>query len=215
MKIRAAIFDMDGTLIRNTDSVEYLCMLNNNSKEHDRIRARESGGEVTWIEADRLKAKLIRGLELEAVENNFAKSVHLIRNIDKVLSFLREAQIASVLMTSGPIQVAEILGRVYGFDSIFGSDYEIENREFTGKIKTHLGNDGKLRCLTNYCTTAGFSPKHCVAVGDSESDISLFEECGRSIAINYTAALEGKASEYILTDDLLDISRILNSWLGE
>lgn len=213
MKVRAVSFDMDGTLIRNTDSVRYLCMLNNNLKEFEKIQSLEDDGNISWIEADYLKARLIKGLELEAIKINFAKSVQLIRNIDKVLLFLKESQIGSVLITSGPIQVANILGKKFGFDIIYGSEYEVINSRFTGKIRTHLGDDGKLGCLTDYCLKSDISLEHCVAVGDSESDIAILQKCGRSIAINYSDALKGKASEYLRTDDLYDIVDILKSWL--
>jgi phosphoserine phosphatase len=215
MKIKAVSFDMDGTLIRNTDSVRYLCMLNNNLDELERIRRREDDGGISWIEADYLKAKLIKGLDLADVKNNFVKSIRLIRNIDRVLLFLKARQIRSALITSGPTQVADILGAKFGFESVYGSEYEVKNQKFTGRIKTHLGDDGKLNCLTEFCTRSDIVLENCVAIGDSESDTAVFKECGRSIAINYSDALRGMASEYIITDDLYDIMNILKSWLAE
>ncbi|MEE9443354.1 MAG: HAD-IB family phosphatase [candidate division Zixibacteria bacterium] len=214
MKIKTVSFDMDGTLIRNTDSVRYLCMLNNNLKALEKIQSRENDGSISWIEADYFKVKLIKGLALKEVKDNLAKSIRLIQNIDKVLLLLRERRIGSVLITSGPIQVADILGIKFGFDSVYGSEYEVKNRKFTGRIKTHLNKDGKLKCLIDYCTKSGIDLEHCVAVGDSESDIAIFRKCRRSIAINYSNALRGKASEYIITDDLFDIMDILKPWLA-
>jgi phosphoserine phosphatase len=215
MKIKAVSFDMDGTLIRNTDSVRYLCTLNNNVTELERIERLESDGTISWIEADYLKAKLIRGLDIEAVNDNFDQGIQLIQNIDKVLSFLKERRIVSVLITSGPIQVAGILGEKFGFDAIYGSDYEVENGRFTGRIKTHLDHDGKLQSLTDYCISTGISLEHCIAIGDSESDLAVFEKCGKSIAINYSDTLKGKATEYVYTEDLYDLINILISWLAE
>jgi len=84
---------------------------------------------------------------------------------------------------------------------------------FTGEITTHLGDTGKLNILVDFCRRHGIGLNQCVAIGDSESDIEVFENCGRSIAINHSEALEGKASEYILTDDLSDIIDTLESWL--
>ncbi len=215
MKIDAVSFDMDGTLIRNTDSVRYLCMLNNNVKKLERIQGRENDRNISWIEADYLKAKLIKGLDLAGIRNNFVKNIQLIRNIDRLLLYLREQQIESVLITSGPIQVADMLGERFGFDGVYGSEYEVKNHKFTGKINTHLDHEDKVRCLIDYCQKSGISLKHCVAVGDSESDVAIFKKCGRSIALNYSDALRGKASEYIITDDLFDTAGILKSWLAE
>lgn len=214
MKIKAVIFDMDGTLIRDTDSVRYLCMLNNNLKALEEILSRENDGSISWVEADYFKVKLIKGLALKKVEDDSAKSIRLIRNIEKVLLVLRKRRIGSVLITSGPIQVADILGRRFGFDGVYGSEYEVKNRIFTGRIKTHLNNDGKLKCLIDYCTKSRIDLEHCAAVGDSESDIAIFRKCGKSIALNYSDALRGEASEYIITDDLYDIMDILKPWLA-
>ena len=127
MKIQAVCFDMDGTLIRNTDSVKYLCTLNNNLEELERMQGCENSGSISWIEADYLKVQLIKGLDLTEVENRFKRDIRLIRNIDKVLLYLREKRIKSVLITSGPTQVANILGKEFGFDCVHGSQYEVKN----------------------------------------------------------------------------------------
>jgi phosphoserine phosphatase len=206
---------MDGTLIRNTDSVQYLCALNNNLEPHGKIQRREDNGSLSWIEADYLKVRLINGLDLTEVKKRFMRDVPLIRNIDKVLLYLREKRIKSVLVTSGPVQVADIIGKKFGFDCVYGSQYELNNNRFTGEISTHMDDTGKLSRLIEFCAKHGISPDSCVAIGDSESDISVFEKCWKSIAINYADVLKGKASEYIITDDLSDIIDIFESWLAE
>jgi phosphoserine phosphatase len=215
MKIEAVCLDMDGTLIRNTDSVRYLCTLNKSSEELEKIECREDNKSISWIEADYLKAALISGLDLAEVEDRFIRDVRLIKNIDQVLQYLRGRRMKSVLITAGPIQVANVLGREFDFDAVYGSQYELKNHEFTGRITGHLGNDGKLNCLKNFCAKYSIGLDHCVAIGDSESDILIFRKCGKSIAINYTDALKGEASAYIITDDLSDIIDILKSWLAE
>ncbi len=214
MKIEALCFDMDGTLIRNTDSVRYLCTLSNNLKELEQIECLENEKSISWIQADYLKAELIKGLELGKVEDMFEDNIEFIQNIGQVLTYLTKKGIRSALVTAGPIQVAEIVGRKFGFDGVFGSIYEVRNRKFTGEIIIHLGNVGKLSRFEDFCGNHGIGLTHCVAIGDSESDVDVFEKCGRSIAINYSDALKGKASEHITTDNLSDIIDILESWIA-
>jgi phosphoserine phosphatase len=215
MNIKAVCFDMDGTLIRNTDSVKYLCTLNNCLEELERIEYRKNEGGNSWIEKDYLKAELIVGLELKDVEDKFADNIELIQNIAQVLAFLRERLIKSVLITAGPIQVANIVGKMFSFDGVYGSTYEVINNKFTGRITTHLGNHGKLKCLEKFCMKNDLILKNCLAIGDSESDIAIFRKCGKSIAINYSDSLDGKASEHIITDDLSDVINVIESWLAE
>ncbi len=213
MAIEVVCFDMDGTLIRNTDSVRYLCTLNDRLEEFDRIECREADGSVSWIEADYLKAELVKGLDLTKVESELGRHIRFIQNIDQVLLYLKEKHIVSALLTAGPTQVANLVGAQFGFDRIYGSQYEVQDRKFTGRISAHVGNKGKLDFLKNLCAKNSISLDHCVPIGDSESDIALFKECGRSIAVNCSDAVKGEATEYIITEDLADVLPVLESWL--
>jgi phosphoserine phosphatase len=215
MKIEAVCFDMDGTLIRNTNSVRYLCELNGNLDSLAEIADRENEGTITWIEADHLKARLIEGLDLARVESEFGRCIDLIRNIEAVLVYLKARQIRAVLITAGPIEVANVLGTRFGFDAVYGSRYEAADAKFTGRIAHHLGSSGKLSCLRDFCAGNGIFVEHCVAIGDSEADIDVFTACGRSIALNGTDAAVEAASECIVTDDLADILELLGSWIAD
>jgi phosphoserine phosphatase len=215
MKIQAVCFDMDGTLIRNTDSVRFLCTINGNSEAFEEIEELESDGRVRWDEADYLKVPLTKGLSVAKVEAGFESDVELVQNIEQVLTHLKGRGVKSVIITSGPVQVARIIGTRFGFDCVYGSLYEEKNGYLTGRLTSHVGADGKIRCLEDFCRKNGIGLEQCVAIGDSGSDIKVFEACGRSIAVNYTDAVKGKASEYIVTDDLSDLIDILDSWIGE
>ena len=150
MKIKALFFDLDGTIIRNIDSVKYLCTLNDSLDKFEKIECLENDNRVSWIEADYLKAELIRGLNLKDANDKFNDKIEPIRNLEPVLIYLKEKGLKSVLITAGPIQVANILGTKFGFDGIYGSLYEVKDRKFTGNISTHLGSKGKVNCLNDF-----------------------------------------------------------------
>ncbi|MBU8934348.1 MAG: HAD-IB family phosphatase [candidate division Zixibacteria bacterium] len=215
MKIKAVFFDLDGTIIRNTDSVRYLCIQNDRLSEFEKIECLEDDNNIPWIEADYLKAELIKGLSFRDADDKFDDNIELIQNLEMVLTYLKEKGVKSVLITAGPIQVANILGTKFDFDGIYGSQYELKDQKFTGKILSHLGSKGKVNGLNDFCANNSICLNQCVAIGDSESDIDIFKKCSKSIAINYSDALKGKASDYIITDDLSDIIDIIESWLAE
>ncbi len=202
-------FDMDGTLIRNTNSVKYLCTLNSQEEQLLKIEKREDNKEFSWIDADYFKVTLIKGLNVETVKSSFNHSIQLISNIDGVISHLKKLGIKCILVTAGPIQVANIVGELFGFDRVYGSDYEVYDNIFTGRIIDHLGEGGKLKSLLAYCEEERISVETCIAVGDSDSDIDVFSKCGKSIAINYSDVLIGKADVYLKTEDLMEVLKYI------
>jgi phosphoserine phosphatase len=198
-------FDMDGTLIRNTNSVKYLCEINNQLDELLEIEEREAKKEISWIEADYIKAELIKGLNIEKVTTCFVNSIKFIENIDYVIKHIKEQGMKCILVTAGPIQIANIVYEMFGFDKVYGSNYEVKDNTFTGRIIEHLGEEAKLKSLQSYCKEENIEINRSIAIGDGESDIGVFSKCGKSIAINYTDSLIGKADVYLRTDDLKDL----------
>ncbi|QNO14349.1 HAD-IB family phosphatase [Alkalicella caledoniensis] len=206
-KVKVVCFDMDGTLITNTNSVEYLCLLSGKIDEVRDVENREDQGEISWIEADYIKSKLFTALEVKRVEQEFERYIKLINNIEKVINELKSSGIFVILVTAGPVQVAEVIQKMFKFDKIYGSVYEVENGRFTGRILKHLGDRGKLNSLKSFCKEHDISLEKVVSVGDSASDIKIFKESGKSIAINYSSKLLGIADVYIRTNDLVDIMK--------
>jgi phosphoserine phosphatase len=199
-------FDMDGTLIRNTNSVEYLCTLNHASKElMDDIDRREGDGVISWIAADHERVKLVAGLAVDRVEEQFDACLRIIDNLGEVIARLKAQNALTMLVTAGPLEVAQSLTRRYHFDYCFGSIYETHEGKYTPRIITHLGAKGKLRHLLDLCETTGIPLRDCVAVGDSSSDIELFKNVGVSIGVNCSSDLAQYAHHVIHGNNLLPI----------
>lgn len=133
-KYKVVCFDMDGTLITNTNSVEFLCLLNNKGDEIQEIERKEENDIISWIEADYIKAQLFKGLEVNKVEEEFNNYIQIIEDLALVLEELKVHDFKTILVTAGPMQVAEVLNNMYGFDKIYGSIYEIKDGSFTGNI---------------------------------------------------------------------------------
>lgn len=204
-RYKAVAFDMDGTLIRGTDSVQYLCSLNGRKDELRQIEKRENSGELSWIEADHLKARLLRGLPRSRISESFDREVPLISGTAECLARIRALGLKTVLLTAGPLDVARALAERLTFDAVCGSEYEVVNGVYMGRISKHLDALGKLAGLADFCRKQRIGLHECIAVGDSASDDEVFRHCGKSIAINYSQALVNRADEYLMTEDLRSI----------
>lgn len=204
-KPRLICFDLDDTLIRDIHSVMIPCLIHGKAREHDEIQNREMAKEIDYMTADYLRASLLKGLEEALIKSDFLKYARPLKNIKEALWCLHQEGIQCILITVGPIQVAKVVAEIYGFDGYYGSEYEVCDGRFTGKISQYVKAESKIDCLKDYCSRYGIEPSDCLSVGDGATDIPLFEYCGRSIAINSSEEVKRHATHAIKTDDLMDL----------
>jgi phosphoserine phosphatase len=204
-KVKLICFDLDDTLIRKFHSVMIPCIINNKKAEHDIIQQKEEDGLINYIAADYLRAELLEGLSVAKLKSDFMKHARPLKNIREIISTLKNNGIQCILITVGPVQVAKIVSEFWGFDGYYGTDYEVENGQFTGKITKYITSEDKLNCLIDYCNKANIELKQCTSIGDGSTDIPVFKACGRSIAINASEGVKTEATHWLDTDDLMDL----------
>ena len=217
---RLVCFDLDGTVMLRPNSLQYLCALNHAPVDAllD-IDRRQISGKVDWIGADYERAALISGLRLSAVEENFDAHLETIGNLSHVLRTLESHDIVTVLISSGPVEVAQALSRRFSFDHCFGSLFTSEAGVYTGRITRHLGSRGKMDCLMNVCEAERLTLPDCAAVGDGLSDVDLFVHAGIAIGMNCSAEVTRFVQHEINGGDLspilpLVLGRDLNEMAG-
>lgn len=59
---------------------------------------------------------------------------------------MHEHNIKCIVVTVGPKQVAKVVCEIYGFDAYYGSDYEVVEEVFTGRIINYIGAEQKIEC---------------------------------------------------------------------
>jgi len=208
-KLKLVCFDLDDTLIREIHSVMLPCILNGKEKEHSFIQEQEDQGLINYISADYLRAELLLGLEEHKIAQSFLEIAKPLKNIKSVVEVLHERGIKCIVITVGPKQVAKVVCDIWGFDDYYGSDYEVVEGVFTGKILNYIRAEQKTVCLKNFCKNYSIKPQECIAVGDGSTDIPIFEYCGKSIAINSSPEVQKSAMYVVDTDDLTDILKYI------
>lgn len=203
--IKLVCFDFDDTLTREIHSVMLLCMLNGKLQQLLEIERLEEDGRLGWIEADYKKAALIKGLSVSSINEGFNNIMKPLYKITDTVEKLKENSVKSIIVSAGPKQVVSVAKSTWNFDNSYGSDYEVSEGKFTGRILKHIGDKGKIDCLKDYCLQNRISPNECAAVGDGSTDLHLFEYCKYSIAINASDAVADKATYSLKTDILYDI----------
>ncbi|MBU5590157.1 HAD-IB family phosphatase [Clostridium sp. MSJ-4] len=208
-KLKLVCFDLDDTLIREIHSVMLPCILNGKEKEHSFIQEQEEKGIIDYISADYLRAELLLGLEEREIAESFLEIAKPLKNIKSVVEALHKRSIKCIVITVGPKQVAKVVCNIWGFDDYFGSDYEVVEGVFTGKILSYVGAEQKIECLQYFCRNNDIKPEECIAVGDGLTDIPIFGYCGKSIAINSSTKVQMSAMYAVDTEDLTDILKYI------
>jgi len=175
MSIKLVCFDLDDTLIREIHSVMLPCLLNGKEQEHAIIQEKEEQEQLNYMEADYLRAKLLSGLEEEKISKCFLAVARPLNNISETIQVLHTHDIRCIVITVGPKQVAKVVADIWGFDSYYGSDYEVINGRFTGRISKYIRAENKVDCLEDYCAKEKIQAVECIAVGDGSTDIPVFE----------------------------------------
>ncbi|KNY25905.1 HAD family hydrolase [Pseudobacteroides cellulosolvens] len=208
-KIKLVCFDLDDTLIREVHSVMLPCILNGKEKEHSLIQEQEEKGVIDYISADYLRAELLLGFEESKIAQYFLEIAKPLKNIKSVVEALHKQSIKCIVITVGPKQVAKVVCDIWGFDGFYGSDYEVVEGVFTGKILKYIRAEQKVACLQEFCKINNINPEECIAVGDGSTDIPVFKYCGKSIAINSSPKIRKSAIYSIDTDHLTDILKYI------
>ena len=208
-KLKLVCFDLDDTLIREIHSVMLPCILNGKEKEHSFIQEQEERGVINYISADYLRAKLLIGLAESKIAQSFLEIAKPLKNIKSVVEALHKQNIKCIVITVGPKQVAKVVCNIWGFDDYYGSDYEVVEGVFTGKILNYIEAEHKISCLQDFCKSNSIKPEECIAIGDGSTDIPIFGYCGKSIAINSSPKVRKSAMYAVDTDDLTDILKYI------
>lgn len=205
---RLACFDLDGTLVRGTTVSQHLADCLGQGEQMAELERRYAGGEISNSVVAEEQARSYRGIPLSDVVAKLA-DIPCIADIDATLAALRERSIESLLCTITWSFAAEEFGRRHGFAAVSGTEVELEMGIPTGAVKRHFDEHGKLQFVASYCGERGIDLSQCIAIGDSRSDIPLFEAVGFSVALNATPQAREAASVAIDTETLSDVLAVI------
>jgi len=105
----------------------------------------------------------------------------------RLIETLREMPIEKrgliIGVTGAPQVVAEEFGRKHGFDLVYSAVYKSADGVYTGEVDKRSIHD-KGGILDELEGLMGLDMDQCIALGDSETDIPMFERVGYPFAVN-------------------------------
>lgn len=207
---RFAVFDIDGTMYRWQlfhELVQELTFADVfPSTVFHEINQRWNkwrGGELSFDEYEHYVVEiLLRYLPLipvktflaacdKVVEQSQHKTHHFPRTL---LRTLKEQGYAIIGISGSQQELLERFGKHYGFDIVVGSQYEHDNRHFSGVVtRTTVGRKDEI--LNELIKIHRLDTSASVAIGDSEGDIPILSMVANPIAFNPSSGLLTRAKE--------------------
>jgi phosphoserine phosphatase len=205
---RLACFDLDGTLVRGTSVSQHLADRFGQSGRMADLERRYAGGEISNATVAESQAQGYRGVPLRDVVAELS-DIPCIEDIDATLAELRRREIGALLCTVTWSFAAEEFRRRHEFAAASGTEIEVKEGVMTGAVERHFDEWDKLAFVRFYCEANGIALSECIAVGDSRSDIPLFQAVGFSVALNATPEARAEASTALDSDTLTDVLDVI------
>jgi phosphoserine phosphatase len=203
-------FDIDGTLVPSGSSSSFLAERFGHQRELDRAEALYAQGELTNQQVSEIDARGWRGVGTATVDQ-WLEELPLIDGIDAVVSWCREHHFEPMLASLAWQPVSRWIADRHGLTANGGPRVGIVNATFDGTVAEHFDEYDKRDRALELAAERGIPLSRCCAIGDSRSDIPLFEALPTSLALNAGAAAREAATANVDTEDL----RAILPWLAE
>lgn len=203
---KVAVFDVDGTIFRSSLLIELVEMLIERDIFPVSVRAVYKRAHDKWFNRegnyeDYVKAVVeafmrhIKGVSYtdfdEAVKVVVSRNQHRVYRFTRdLVAELKKKDYYLLAISHSPKGVAELFCKKLGFDKVYGVFYELGPTDrFTGNIiDEHLiSNKGAI--LKRAVQKEKLTLTGSIAVGDTESDLPLFEMVEKPICFNPNMAL--------------------------
>jgi phosphoserine phosphatase len=205
---RAVIFDIDGTLLPDTTVCHFMAEGMGHLELVVDMEAAWHSYDIDNRTFATRDAVNYRGVAVAEVEARLA-DLPLITGLDAVCQRLIAAGILVKLASCGWSFAGRYLQRRFELHDHSGTEMAEADGILLGRVARFCDEADKAVHALAFAHRHGVDMADCVAVGDSRSDLPLFEVAGRAIALNARADARAATDEHLDTDDLRDLLPLL------
>lgn len=214
MYVRGAVFfDVDGTLVPATSSSEHLAGFLGHLRELAKAEDEFATGLMDNDGFCVLDAAGWRGQTSLDIAD-YLEHLPLVDGIAEVVAWCRDHDLAPYLATLAWQPVGVYLCQRFGFDGSCGPALAEDDGRYSGAVARHFDEFDKRDFAVSVAQGLGVSLTACAAIGDSWSDLPLFEVVGLSIGFNAAAGARAVAQVAVEGTDLRAVLPVLSEWLS-
>lgn len=196
------ISDMDSTMI-TVECIDELASYAGIKDQIAEITERAMQGELDFEQALRGRVKLLRNLEVSAIQRCLEEKVQVMPGARTLVRTMAENGARTILVSGGFTRFADPVGKAIGFDRMEANILEESNGVMTGGLTGEIV-DGrrKAEILEQAGAEYGLSMQDCIAVGDGANDIPMIRKAGLGIAYHAKPKAQDAADAAIRHNDL-------------
>jgi len=199
------VFDVDGVLTE-IDSIWKFIHMRLGTLERAKANALDYySGNITYEEWARRDVALWRGRTKEEIEA-IVKDIPLRRGAKELISFLKLRGLIVIALSAGLDLITKKVKEQLGLDEEFSNVLVFDDEgRVKGEVIVRVSADNKGLVLKNIRAKYGVRKDACIAVGDSEVDIPMFEEAGLSVAFSPKTEEVARRADVVIYGDLLKL----------
>ncbi|MEA5075794.1 MAG: HAD-IB family phosphatase [Coriobacteriia bacterium] len=206
---KLACFDLDGTLVRPVSTGQHIAERLGHGAAMAEIERAYAAGTITNADVAAVDGRHYQGLTRASIASMLG-DIPVIDGIAETVGWLQERGIPSVICTLAWRFVGEVFADRYGFIASSGPTLKVsQNGEFTGEVESDFTEADKPGFVSSLCRARGIHMSEVFHVGDSRSDLPLFDAVGFSVALNASPQAVKHAQVALETDSLLDVLRVI------
>lgn len=192
-KIKAVVFDIDGTLSPDTSWTKITDLLGSSVPDHKKIYDDFKSGRASYEECVRIVLKLWRG-EGDLHKSRLEKMIrewNLKNDAIPLFRYLKEKEYITCLITGSVDLFAQVIAEMMGADTWYANatlTWDNEGNLADMAYEPRAG-EKKLKQFLEFCSRNSLEAEECAAVGDDANDVELFKATGRGILVESPSSL--------------------------
>ncbi len=221
---KLAIFDIDGTIFRSSLVIELSHALVEKGIFPKSARAQIGKEYLAWLNRKGSYEAYINQVVKIYIKHIAGKSFALVQKVaatviayqkDRTYRFtrdlikkLKKQNYLLVAISGSPSYIVGAYAKAIGFDLFFGTELEVKNGRFSGKVLSLDSAFNKSKIVKSLAKKyPSISLKKSLAVGDTESDVAMLELVGQSIAFNpnFHLAKQAKKRHWAIVAERKDV----------
>jgi len=201
---RLIVFDVDSTLI-DVEIIDKLAEAAGVGEKVKEITAKAMSGEFDFKQALKERAKLLKGLSVDALEA-IAENLEITPSAEELISTLKTLGYKTALISGGFSYFVNRIKEKLGIDYAYANKLVIKDGKLTGELEEPIIDERrKGELIGELARKENLLKEEIVAVGDGANDRFMLRNSGLGIAINPKDVLKKVADGVITKENLTGI----------